>query len=66
MDFIFRAITILTVARFQQLGLDGFMMMKNDLGILHAECSTTKKAVSMVVYYGYTLLGMANIHASKG
>lgn len=41
-------------------------MTKRELGILHADCCMNKQAVSIAVYFGYTLIAMLNLHAKKG
>lgn len=61
-----RMLPFLTVARFNDLGNDGYDMLKETLGVLHAECCIQKKAISLVAYFGYVLVAMINVHASKG
>lgn len=61
-----RALTSLVVARFQAFGEVGYEMTKGELGILHADCSSRKKAVTIAAYFGYQLIAMMNLHAKKG
>ena len=61
-----RALPTLVVARFQSFGMAGYDMTKEELGILHADCSSQNKAVSIGVYFGYQLIAMMNLHTKKG
>ena len=59
-------VAIATVAPFPQLGEDGYQFLRSSLGDVHAECCDKMGAISVVVLYGYTLIGLLNLHSSKG
>lgn len=55
-----------TSGRFNALGSSGCTLLQKELGVLHVDCSTRNKVVSIVTYFGYRLAGMVNIHSVQG
>lgn len=61
-----RRLVLPMVTRFPNVGENGYLLLKETLGAKHADCCMGKKAVSIVVFFGYTLLGMINVVLAKG